>query len=79
MGGARSANAPFMEEAEHADRIILDCAELEYVASAGLRVLKMLHQVMTEKGGTVILKAVSPDVMDVLEMTGFDAMFIIEA
>ena len=55
LGGARSANGPFMEQAEQATKIVLDCTELEYVASAGLRVLKQLHQVMEDKGGSLVL------------------------
>ncbi|MBQ3790260.1 MAG: STAS domain-containing protein [Lachnospiraceae bacterium] len=78
LGGARSASGPFMEQADQAMKIVLDCSELEYVASAGLRVLKQLHQTMKDKGGNLILKGIRPDVMDILEMTGFDAMLVIE-
>ena len=78
LGGSRSASGPFMEEAEHTTRIVLDCTELEYVASAGLRVLKQLHQAMKDKGGSLVLKAVRPEVMDILDMTGFAAMLVIE-
>ena len=78
LGGARSASTVFMKEAEQATGIVLDCTDLEYVASAGLRVLKQLHQTMKEKGGSLILRSVRPDVMDILEMTGFDAMLVIE-
>ena len=65
-------------QAAAAQTLILDCSELEYVASAGLRVLTQLHQTMKDKGGNLILKGIRPDVMDILEMTGFDAMLVIE-
>ena len=78
LSGAKTANQSFMEQAELTKRIILDCTELEYVASAGLRVLRQLHQTMKDQGGTLVLKAVRPDVMDIFEMTGFDALLAIE-
>ena len=78
LGGAKTANQSFMEQAELTERIILDCAELEYVASAGLRVLRQLHQTLKDKGGTLTLKSVCPEVMDIFEMTGFDALLTIE-
>ena len=51
--------------------IIIDMSECEYVSSAGLRVLVSLQKRATS-GGSLALRNVQPDVMDVLEMTSLD-------
>ena len=52
--------------------------ELDYIASAGLRALKRLRGDVRNNGGTLTLKGVQDDVMEVLEMTGFAAMLNFE-
>lgn len=48
-------------------RLILDCTELEYISSAGLRVLVTAHKKMS---GNVAITHVSPEVMQVFKMAG---------
>ena len=55
--------------------LTLDCAGLEYVSSAGLRVLLATQKKM--KGG-LKLKNVCELVMEVFEMTGFVDILVIE-
>ena len=50
--------------------LILDFKELEYIASAGLRVL-LVFQKRMKKQGKMTIKNVSEEVKEVLEMTGF--------
>ena len=50
--------------------LTLDLKGLEYISSAGLRVLLGAQKKM-QKVGTMKLTGVCEDVMDVLEMTGF--------
>ena len=57
--------------------LILDFAALEYVSSAGLRVLLAAQKVMN-KQGTMILRHVGETVMDVFEVTGFSDILTIE-
>lgn len=59
------------------DRLLLDFASLEYVSSAGLRVLLSAQKVMNRQGSMVI-RNVSEDVMDVFEVTGFVDILTIE-
>lgn len=54
---------------ESAD-LTLDLKGLEYISSAGLRVLLSAQKRM-KKGGSMKLRNVCEEVMDVLEMTGF--------
>lgn len=50
--------------------LTLDLTEMPYISSAGLRVLLIVHKSMAGKG-TFTITGVSPDVMDVFEITGF--------
>lgn len=57
--------------------LILDMAKLEYISSAGLRVLLGAQKKMN-KIGTMKLVGVCDAVMEVLEMTGFADILVIE-
>ena len=75
-GRLDSATAPEVEEillqvADRFDRVILNMAELEYISSAGLRILKLLYMALRKKDGELQLKDVNKLVMEVFEMTGF--------
>ncbi|MBQ6390870.1 MAG: STAS domain-containing protein [Eggerthellaceae bacterium] len=75
---ARDAETAFSDAAQAAPNILLDMTELDYIASAGLRALKRLRGDVRNNGGTLTLKGVQDDVMEVLEMTGFAAMLTFE-
>lgn len=75
---AREAEGAFAEAAGSAQNIVLDLAELDYIASAGLRALKRLRGEVSANGGTLVLRNVQDDVMEVFEMTGFAAMLTFE-
>ena len=55
--------------------LIFDCEKLVYISSAGLRVLLTAHKRMN---GAMKLTGVSELVMEVLEMTGFSDIWVIE-
>lgn len=62
-----------------ADRpIIIDCNSLEYIASSGLRVLLRLRKACAAQGQQVTLSGVNKDIMEILKVTHFDRMFIME-
>lgn len=61
----------FMEVAQRFDRVILNLNGLQYISSAGLRLLLRLQQTMRKKSGELTLTHVNKTVMEVLEMTGF--------
>lgn len=61
----------FNQMVERFDVLTLNMENLEYVSSAGLRILKRLHMAMVKKEGRLELVKVRPMVMEVLEMTGF--------
>ena len=60
-----------------ADKLVLDFEKLEYISSAGLRVLLGAQKQMSAKGGMVV-KNVIPEIMEIFEMTGFIDILTIE-
>ena len=57
--------------------LTFDCAELKYIASAGLRVLLVAQKRMNKQGSMKLIH-VSESVLEVLEMTGFASLMTIE-
>ena len=57
--------------------LVMDFAELDYISSAGLRVLLAAQKVMNNQGKMVILH-VNETIMEVFEVTGFIDILIIE-
>lgn len=51
-------------------KLILDCSELEYISSSGLRMFLAAHRKMSGKDGLEIT-GVNSDIRNVLEMTDF--------
>lgn len=81
-GRLDTLTAPQLEKeintaSESAENILLDMTALEYISSAGLRVL-LSAQKKISKSGSMKLTGVSDAVMDVLEMTGFADILNIE-
>ena len=57
--------------------LVMDFEKLDYISSAGLRVLLSAHKVMSTKGGMTI-KNVNEIVQEVFEVTGFSDILTIE-
>ncbi len=58
-------------------KLVLDFKGVEYVSSAGLRVLLTTQQTMNRQG-EMVMKNVSDDILHVLEITGFTSILTIE-
>ena len=65
-------------EKEAACTIILDCTELTYISSSGLRIFITLRKAAAEKGGKVIVRNITNDIRSVFMMTGFLNLFEIQ-
>lgn len=50
--------------------LLLDFSDLEYLSSAGLRVLLAAQKIMN-KQGSMVIKNVNDTIMEIFEMTGF--------
>ena len=53
------------------EKLVFDFSELEYISSAGLRVLLAAVKEMDARGGELFVKNLRPEVMEVFEVTGF--------
>ena len=77
VGTAPDLQNQLSEKFAETDSLIFDMAELDYISSAGLRVILYAYQTITSGGGTMTVKNMSEDVRDIFEVTGFkDAMHI---
>ena len=81
-GRLDTATSPKLEEELKAvlgdlKKLVLDFTNLEYISSAGLRVLLMAQKTMSKQGEMVILN-VNETVMEVFEITGFADMLTIQ-
>ena len=59
------------------DMLEIDAEKLEYISSAGLRVLLSAQKTMN-KQGSMVVKNVSEEVMEIFEVTGFSDILTIE-
>ncbi|MBR5478793.1 MAG: STAS domain-containing protein [Clostridia bacterium] len=59
------------------EKLVLDFSELEYLSSAGLRVLLQAQKTMN-KQGEMIIKNVNETVSEIFEVTGFADILTIE-
>lgn len=58
------------EAMAHADDFVIDLVGVEYISSAGLRVLLIALKTMTAKNGTLVVSHVCEDIMEILRITG---------
>ena len=58
--------------------IVVDCTELEYISSAGLRFFMQLKRESEAKGGSIRICHLNEDVADIFRMSGFQNIFEIE-
>ena len=64
-------------ETEKCDLLTLDFEKLEYISSAGLRVL-LSRQKAASALGNMVLRNVCEDIMEVFDITGFTDILTIE-
>ena len=81
LGRLDTMTAPeFEKEVENLDgakEIILDLKELDYLSSAGLRIILKMQKAMIGKG-SMKLRNVKPNIMEIFEITGFTDFLTIE-
>ena len=65
------------EAAKTANSLVLDFKKVEYISSAGLRVLLTGHKAMANKYGLKIINA-NEDIKEIFEVTGFSDILNIE-
>ena len=67
-----------MQMTEKYEKLILNMQKLDYLSSAGLRILKKAHVAMIKRTGTLVLTNVNDMIGEVFEMTGFAGILNIQ-
>ena len=66
------------DKIEGIEKLVFDLGGLEYISSAGLRVLVGAAQAIDENDGDMVIRNLSVPVRDVFDVTGFSDAFDIE-
>ena len=57
--------------------IELDCSELEYISSSGLRLFLTLQKSVNARGGKLVIKNMNNQIKEIFNMTGFSRIMTI--
>lgn len=74
---APELEASLKESYDSANSLVLDFEELDYISSAGLRVLLQAQKTMGTKGGMVVKNA-ADTIKEIFDVTGFSDILTIE-
>ena len=58
--------------------VIIDCTNLEYIASSGLRILLSILKGAKANGSKVVMRGMNDDIKNVFKLTGFISIFEFE-
>ena len=58
--------------------VVIDCTDLEYIASSGLRILISILKGAKAAGSRVVMRGVNDDIKNVFKLTGFISIFEFE-
>lgn len=85
MGRLDSSSSPELERtlSEHLDagvkRLVFDLGDLDYISSAGLRVVLLAGKKLRASQGKLVLVGMRATVKEVFEMSGFLTLFAVAA
>ena len=65
------------ESIQSVEELVMNCEKLDYISSAGLRVLLSAQKIMNKQGGMKLCH-VNENIMEILEVTGFVDILTIE-
>ncbi|MCF0243501.1 MAG: STAS domain-containing protein [Bacteroidaceae bacterium] len=65
---------PLMKD-ETVREVRIDCSELAYISSSGLRIFITLQKHFMKIGGKLVIANITPSVKSVFDMTGFSNIF----
>lgn len=71
---APDAQTSMMSVCDEYRSVVLNLSALDYISSAGLRVLLSLQKKMNASGGKLTITSVTPSVQEIFEMTGFSGI-----
>lgn len=65
------------EDIKEYENVIIDMEKLEYISSAGLRILLKIQKLVSSKGYLTLVH-VNSDIMEIFEITGFASILNIK-
>lgn len=68
---ADSLRSAVMDELDDVTIVVFEMAEMDYISSAGLRVILEVYQTLDERDGKVVLENVREELREIFELTGF--------
>ena len=71
-----AAIQPLIDQADKT--LVLDCKDLSYISSSGLRIFLTIRKEASSKGGKVIIENINDEIKKVFMMTGFFNLFEIK-
>lgn len=74
---APKLEAELKQSIDGVKELVFDFGEVEYISSAGLRILLAAQKVMNRQG-EMKLTGVNADIMEIFEITGFSEILTIE-
>ena len=82
-GRLDTTTAPQLEEALGSNligitKLIIDFTTLDYISSAGLRLLLTAHKTMIKQDGQMVIRGANAEVREVFLITGFSEILNIE-
>lgn len=75
---APELEADFSTSLSGVSKLVLDFSSLEYISSAGLRVILAAKKTMTKQGGDMVVRGANDDIKEVFDITGFSEIITIE-
>lgn len=85
LGGALNSANSGQVEAEilgqierGANKVLLNLTSLEYISSAGLRIVLVVTKRLTQSAGRLVLCGIRDSTREVFEITGFDKIMTVE-
>lgn len=82
-GRIDSTATPYVEEtlnkliSQGSHKIIIDLADVDYISSAGFRLLLVTHKKLAKEKGKLALSSVPERVREAFEIAGLEAIFLI--
>jgi anti-anti-sigma factor len=82
-GRLDAATTPILERKinhlidEHRYRLLLDFLHVDYLSSAGMRLLLAASKKLKTKKGALVLFSVGEEVMDIIKLAGFEKILLI--
>lgn len=60
---------------ENRDQLVLDCSKLEYISSAGLRVMMLAAREVKPRNGVIVVAGLQPVVKEIFDISRFNLVF----